>query len=152
MNFCEVSKKDFKEWLEMGFALWPHYKKKGDELKTILESIIKSRKQTAFLCKNNDNKPIAFINISLRSDYVQGSKTSPVGYIEGIFVKPKYRNQGIAKELIKIAEKWTMKKGCKELGSDAELDNTDSQKFHKKLGFKEANKIVSFIKTINSES
>jgi len=152
MNFCEISKKDFNEWLTMGLALWPHYKKKKNELKKIFEKIIKSPKETFFLCKKKDNKSVAFINISLRSDYVSGSTTSPVGYVEGIYVKPEYRKQGLAKELIRIAEQWALKKGCKELGSDTELDNINSQKFHKNLGFKEVNKVVSFIKTIDKGS
>ena len=148
MNFCEISKKDFNEWLRMGLNLWPHYKNKKEELEREFSDILKSFKKTAFLGKDA-GKSIAFINLSIRSDYVQGSKSNPVAYIEGIYVDPKYRRQGLAKELIKIAEQWALKNGCEELGSDAELENVNSQKFHKNLGFKEANKTVNFIKTIN---
>ncbi|MFW6311622.1 MAG: GNAT family N-acetyltransferase, partial [Nanoarchaeota archaeon] len=108
-----------------------------------------SSKETAFLCKD-ENDSIAFINLSIRSDYVQGSNTRPVGYVEGIYVNPKYRKKGIAKELIKIAEQWSLKNGCKELGSDAELENIDSQNFHRNLGFKEVNKTINFIKVIDN--
>jgi len=148
MNFCEISKEDFNEWLGMGFVLWPHYKNKKNELKQEFNDILESPKETAFLCKD-DKKLIAFINLSIRFDYVAGSTTNPVGYIEGIYVDPKHRKQGLAKELIKIAEQWSLKKGCKELASDAELENIDSQKFHKNLKFKEVNRTVSFIKTID---
>lgn len=148
MDFCEISKEDFNEWLELGVALWPNYKNKKDELKQKFNDILESSKETAFLYKDG-KESIAFINISIRSDYVQGSNTSSVGYIEGIYVDPKYRKKGLAKELIKIAEQWLLKNGCKEVGSDAELENIDSQKFHKNLGFKEVNKTVNFIKIID---
>lgn len=111
--------------------------------------ILKSTTKTAFLCKDGE-KPIAFVNISIRFDYVQGSSTSPIGYVEGIYVNPRYRQQGLAKKLIKIAERWVAKNGCKELASDAELKNINSQEFHRKIGFKEANRTVNFIKSVDS--
>lgn len=146
MNFCEVSQNNFDTWLAMGLALWPHY----DEcaLRPIFINILKNEKETAYLYQNDAGVPIAFINLSLRTDHVQGSTTSPVGYVEAIYVKPDYRKQGIAKELIAIAEKWASEKGCTELGSDTEIDNLPSQQFHKNLGFKEANRTVNFIKNI----
>ncbi len=147
MDFCEISKKDFKEWLELGVALWPHYKDKKIELREEFINILESKNQTAFLCKKEE-KLIAFINISIRFDYVEGSNSSPVAYIEGIYVEPKYRKQWLAKKLIKITEKWALNKGCKQLASDTELENINSQKFHINLGFKEVNRIVNFIKTI----
>lgn len=146
MNFCEISEDNFNEWLLMGIALWPHYKK--NKLKKIFRSELKSDKNKHFLMQNKDGEYMGFINLSLRSDYVQGASTSPVGYVEGIYVKPRYRKQGVAKELVKQAEKWAKKQGCKELGSDTELSNTDSQKFHKKLGFKKADVIVHYIRKI----
>ena len=145
MNFCEISEDNFNEWLSMGLALWPHAKK---TLKKEFEADLKSDKYKSFLAQNEDGQYLGFINLSLRSDYVQGASSSPVGYVEGIYVKPKYRKQGIAKELIKQAKKWAKKQGCKELGSDAELKNTVSQKFHKNLGFKKDDVIVHYIKKI----
>ena len=130
----------------MGVALWPHYKKA--KLSKIFRADMKSAKYQHFLAQNEAGEYLGFINLSLRSDYVQGATSSPVGYVEGIYVKPKYRKQGVAKELIIQAEKWAKKQGCKELGSDAELSNIDSQKFHKNLGFKKANVNVHYIKKI----
>lgn len=145
MNFCKISEDNFNEWLSMGIALWPHAKK---TLKKKFEADLKSDKYKSFLAQDEDGEYLGFINLSLRSDYVQGASSSPVGYVEGIYVKPQYRKQGVAKELIKQAEKWAKKQGCKELGSDAELRNTVSQKFHKNLGFKKDDVIVHYIKKI----
>ncbi len=104
-------------------------------------------KEQAFIYKLN-NEYIGFINLSIRTDYVEGSNSSPVGFVEGIYVKPEYRNKGIAKKLIIKGEEWAKSKGCTQIGSDIEMDNDISYKFHQKVGFNEANRIICFIKDI----
>ena len=95
-----------------------------------------------------DDKPIAFAQCQLRHDYVEGTKSSPVGYLEGIYVSEGYRKKGYAAELLSECEKWAKKKGCSEFTSDCELDNADSSRFHMALGFEEANRIICFRKDI----
>ena len=95
-----------------------------------------------------DDEPIAFAQCQLRYDYVEGTESSPVGYLEGIFVAEKYRKQGYAAELLSECEKWAREKGCTEFASDCELSNTDSVRFHMSLGFEEANQIICFRKNI----
>ena len=48
--------------------------------------------------------------------------------------------------LVECVEDWGKEKGCSEMASDCELDNYLSVDFHKALGFKEANRLVCFIK------
>ena len=57
-----------------------------------------------------DDKPIAFAQCQLRHDYVEGTRTSPVGYLEGIFVSDEYRKHGYAAELLSECEKWAKEK------------------------------------------
>ena len=95
-----------------------------------------------------DDKPIAFAQSQLRRDYVEGTESSPVGYLEGIFVTEGYRKQGFASELLSECEKWAKEKGCSEFASDCELGNADSIKFHLALGFEEANRIICFRKEL----
>ncbi len=95
-----------------------------------------------------DDKSIAFAQCQLRRDYVEGTESSPVGYLEGIFVSEGYRKKGYAAELLSECEKWAKEKGCSEFASDCELDNTDSLRFHLALGFEEANRIICFRKDL----
>lgn len=88
------------------------------------------------------------VQCSLRRDYVEGTYTTPVGYLEGIFVLPEYRNRGLAKELVKACERWAKEKGCEEFASDCELTNEESRKFHRAAGFDEVGAIVCFAKKI----
>lgn len=104
--------------------------------------------EAACFIKYVDDKPIAFAQCGLRHDYVEGTDSSPVGYLEGIFVSDGYRKQGYAAELLSECEKWAKGKGCTEFASDCELDNVNSLRFHISLGFEEANRIICFRKEL----
>ena len=104
--------------------------------------------EAACFIKYADDKPIAFAQCQLRHDYVEGTESTPVGYLEGIFVSDAYRKKGYAAELLSECEKWAKEKGCTEFASDCELDNADSLKFHMSLGFEEANRIICFRKDL----
>lgn len=95
-----------------------------------------------------EGRPIGFSQCQLRHDYVEGTESTPVGYLEGIFVSEVYRKKGYAAELLSECEKWAKEKGCTEFASDCELDNTDSFRFHMALGFEEANRIICFRKAL----
>ena len=122
------------EWAALCVALWPH---------TSLEEHIEESLPNEFLYYIED-EAVAFVSLSLRRDYVEGTDSSPVGYLEGIYVKPEFRGRGIATELVSFAKEWSVARGCVEFASDCELTNEDSLKFHTKIGFKEANRIICF--------
>ncbi len=95
-----------------------------------------------------DNQPVAFAQCQLRHDYVEGTHSSPVGYLEGIFVVPEYQHKGYAKELLHECELWAKEKDCSEFASDCELDNINSFNFHMAMGFEEANRVICFRKEL----
>ena len=95
-----------------------------------------------------DEIAVGFAQCGLRHDYVEGTESSPVGYLEGILVEEAYQKKGLAGELLRVCEQWAREQGCTEFASDCELVNEDSLKFHLKMGFKEANRIICFTKKI----
>lgn len=101
-----------------------------------------------FFLKYEEHTPVGFAQCQLRYDYVEGTASSPVGYLEGIFVKEEYRHRGYAKELLSECEKWAKEKGCREFASDCEIDNENSFRFHMAMGFAEANRIICFAKKL----
>jgi aminoglycoside 6'-N-acetyltransferase I len=90
-----------------------------------------------------------FAELSLRHDYVSGCDTSPVGFLEGIYVVPEQRRLGIARQIVATAEQWARSRGCTEFGSDALLDNLASHRMHAALGFAEVSRVVSFRKALD---
>ena len=107
-----------------------------------------TKPDAAFFLAYADETAVGFAQCQLRYDYVEGTDSSPVGYLEGIYVADGYRQQGFARELLTACETWAKSKGCAEFASDCELDNVQSLKFHLNVGFEEANRIICFTKKL----
>lgn len=146
MIFRRVRESDRGAWLAMRHALWPEYDQAelDDE---IAEFLGKPDTYPVWVCANGQGKLVGFIEVSCR-DYVDGCKTSPVGYVEGIYVSPDYRHQGIARQFFEISEAWARAQGCVEMASDTDLDNQISRDVHRKVGYEEAVHLVVFRKSL----
>lgn len=92
--------------------------------------------------------PIGFIEARLRQ-YADGCDTSPVGFIEGWYVRPESRRAGIGGLLVAAAEDWARAKGCSEMASDALLENSVSHRAHERLGYVEVETRVAFRKDLS---
>ncbi|MFM5582724.1 GNAT family N-acetyltransferase [Aeromonas veronii] len=67
---------------------------------------------------------------------------------EGVYVQPASRQRGVAQALIAQVTQWGRELGCRELASDAAIDNLDSQQMHQQLGFAETERVVFFKKAL----
>lgn len=105
-------------------------------------------KRAEVFLKFVEDIPAGFAQCQLRHDNVEGTDSSPVGYLDGIFVKEEYRKWGYAKELLAACEQWARERGCTEFASDCELSNTGSFQFHIGAGFEEANRVICFTKKL----
>jgi len=111
------------------------------------EGHLRSDTWADFLAFDGDTA-VGFCEISLRNDYVEGTKGGTVGYVEGVYVLPEYRGRHIAKTLLTLGEDWSMDRGCSEFASDCMLDSTESLRFHLKIGFQEAGRNIHFVKKL----
>jgi len=141
---AEIERMD--EIVKLAMLLWPDNDK--EEHKREFEKTLEDEKAIVLLAIEED-LPIGFAHCQIRSDYVEGTSSSPVGYLEGICVVEGHRHKGVAKKLFKGCEDWVRAKGLVELASDCELTNKTSIAFHEKLGFKESNRVVCFVKDID---
>ena len=141
----KATDKNIEDLLSLALKLWKD--NSYDCLKEELLQILKEDKNSIFLYSVN-NEIVGFSQVSLRYDYVEGTDSSPVAYLEGIYIKENYRNLGYAKQLLKECENWAREKGCSEFASDCELKNDLSLEFYLKMGFSETNKIICFKKQI----
>ena len=141
----KATNSDSRVLAEMAVQMWNLHT--VDELQKEFAETLHSE-HSAFFIKHENNMPGGFAQCGLRTDYVEGTESSPVGYLEGIFVKNDYRNNGYAKELLCACENWARDMGCEEFASDCELDNIGSLKFHIAMGFDEANRIICFKKRL----
>jgi len=136
---------DAADWLRLRLALWPHAEPESpDEIAQIIESPDLS----AFIARDAGGFAVGFAEVAIRRDYVNGCDTSPVGFLEGIFVLPEARGQGVARALVDAAADWVRSKGCTEFASDADIDNEASHHMHQALGFEETQRVVYFRKVL----
>lgn len=136
---------DVRTASELASLLWPEHPIEEME-KEVAELL--SRPDTALFLAQQGGKTLGYAQCQLRRDYVEGTVSSPVGYLEGIYIREAYRRQGTAKALLRACEAWARDRGCSEFASDCELTNYDSFRFHLAMGFLEANRIICFTKKL----
>ena len=125
--------------------LWPQHTLQ--QMREELAQILSEPDAAFFLCHAPEGA-VGVAQCQLRCDYVEGTDSSPVGYLEGIYVAEEFRKQGIAKALLAACEAWAKTMGCSEFASDCELTNRESLQFHLHMGFAEANRIICFTKRL----
>ncbi|HEL2002851.1 GNAT family N-acetyltransferase [Streptococcus suis] len=145
MTIRAVTERSLPTWTLFASQVWQTSEQ------VLIEKFLNNEFPFEFLYYSQSEEPIAWISLSLRHDYVEGCQAGPVAYLEGIFISPNYRSQGIAEELLHFAECWARSRGISQLGSDAELDNLLSQNFHIKHGFREVSRTVHYVRNLNSE-
>lgn len=123
----EAEEKDLDAIARMAVVMWNSHS--VEDLMNEFADVIEGEEPQVFL-KYIQDIPVGFAQCGLRHDYVEGTDSSLIGYLEGIFVKKEYRKKGYAKELLSACEQWAKKQGCVEFASDCELSNIDSFAFH----------------------
>jgi GNAT superfamily N-acetyltransferase len=132
---------DDRDWLALRRALWPG-DQEAAELAAMAEDL--ARGFHVRLALAEDGAAIGFVEGSLRRDYVNGTSSSPVAFLEGLYVVPQQRRRGIARALVESVAQWARRAGCSELASDALLDNAMSHAAHRALGLEETERVVCF--------
>ena len=134
-------------WLALRQALWPECPE-AEHLTEMQLFVEQPEKYVQFVAYSVDGQPAGLVEAALRTDYVNGTDTSPVAFIEGMYVAPAFRRQGVARSLMRVVADWARTRGCTELASDALLENTASHAMHAALGFEETERVVFFRKLL----
>ena len=134
-------------WLAMRQALWPQSTRE-EHLSEMGAWCADHGRYSVFLAYDESGQAVGFAEAAIRSDYVNGTETSPVGFLEGLYVVPDFRRQGAARALVTAVEAWVVSSGCGELASDTDIGNSASREVHRALGFEETERVVFFRKKI----
>ena len=100
-----------------------------------------------FVAVGPDGSIVGIVEVGLR-DYAERCRTSPVGYLEGIYVDPEARAAGVGRMMVAVGEQWARSHGCSEMASDRDLTNDVGGSFHEALGFVEAHRQVCYRKDL----
>ena len=136
-------------WLALRTALWPHCDR-SEHLGDMSAFCASPGRFAQFVAYDGSRKAVGLVEAALRSDHVNGTRSSPVAFLEGIYVVPEARLQGIARALVAGVEQWAASVGCTEFASDARLENEASHAMHRRLGFTETSRVVYFLKALKA--
>lgn len=142
--------RDLGEWIRLRAALWPG----GiDEHRAAAERFFAGQRHEpaeVLLAFDESGRAVGFVELSIRN-IVDSCSTDRVAYLEGWYVEPSLRRQGVGAALVAAAERWGVEQGCTEFGSDSLIDNEVSHQAHRALGFEETGRVVNFRKDLASQ-
>ena len=128
-------------WLSLRCALWPDATE-SEHLRDMADVL--ARGHFVRLAFAPNGLAVGFVEASERRDYVNGTNSSPVAFLEGLYVEPGARRTGFARALVACVERWAAAEGCAELASDSPLENVAAHAVHRSLGFEETERVVYF--------
>lgn len=141
----EMKKSDAPTLAAMALEIWDSDDR--DELEKEFTAMMDYGDATCFI-KEVKGEAVGFANVALRHDYVEGCETSPVAYLEAIYISKAHRLKGYAKDLVRRCEAWAKERGVREFASDCLLENMESLHFHLAIGFTEVARTISFKKDL----
>ena len=141
-----VTEKDIPSWFKLRKLLWDESSDEEHraEMRDIFEH---TETQLVLVVELSNGRLVGFLEASIRP-FVEDCHTDHVGYLEGWYVEPEFRQQGIGRVLVKTAENWARQKGCEEMASDSEIGNDLSLAAHQKLGYEETSRLVHLRKDL----
>jgi aminoglycoside 6'-N-acetyltransferase I len=144
-----AAKADAESWLAMRMALWPDANQ--DALRLEVGRYFVAHGEPLLphcvFVADDHGKIVGMLELSLRP-YADGCDSSPVPFVEAWYVVPDMRRSGVGGTLVKAAEQWALENGHIEMASDALLENSDSERAHKALGFEEVERAIRFRKEL----
>lgn len=130
---------DRDELVRMRLCLWPD--SDASEADSVLARL--NSELAVLVAERSKGRLCGFAEIGSRP-FAEGCQSSPVAYLEGIWVDRDARRCSVALSLVQQAQKWARAQGFTELASDCEIDNEASQAFHRAAGFAEVARSVCF--------
>ena len=135
---------DRDTWAKLRMELWPSCSLERHQLE--MDQLLRSAGVVALAIISGE--AVGFAEVSIRRDYVEGTDSGPVPYLEGWYVAAAYRGQGIGTALLAFSEQWARDHGYVEIASDAEIHNHESIRLHIGHGFTEVGRNVHFVKKL----
>ena len=117
MTIRTIATPDALAWQALRCELWPDGA--NDHAREIAMFFAGTLPEpiAVLVAESDDGTIIAFAELSIRTD-LAGLENRPVGYVEGLYVIPGFRHQGVARQLLQASRSWARAQKCLAFASD----------------------------------
>jgi aminoglycoside 6'-N-acetyltransferase I len=151
VNIRPAQPRDLEQLALLRTVLWPESTaaEHAREAKPLLEgNPVLPMPLAIFVAENPDGTLVGFVEVGLRSHADGCDPAHSVGFLEGWFVAEDFRQLGVGRRLVSVAEDWARAQGCVEMASDTWIDSTLSQSAHEALGYEVVDRCVHYRKAL----
>ncbi len=108
---------DAPAWKEMRCAMWPDGSHDhASEIASFYAGTL-TEPEAVMIAETEDHRAIALLELSARSD-IPGLEGQPVGYVEGLYIKPEARRSDLGRRLLQVSREWAREHKCIGFASD----------------------------------
>ncbi len=112
-----VTLDDVPTWEEMRSAMWPDGRDDHAlEIASFFAGTL-SEPEAVMIAETEDHRAVALLELSIRLD-IPGLEGQPVGYVEGLYIKPEARGHDLARQLLQESQRWACQHSCIGFASD----------------------------------
>ncbi len=143
MNIRLLTKHDLRQWHDLRVKLWYD---SPPELAEVGRLFAKPN-FVVWLAESDQGEVVGFLEAQT-CNRADGCESDSILYIEGWFVEESFRGKAVGTALMQAAEDWARTHAVEEMASDALIENHISHRAHKKLGFTEVDRQISYAKKL----
>ncbi len=140
-----MTEADHSVWAEMRARLWPDGSPEA-HLHDLKILAFRHGRHFGWLAHSPEGEPLGFAEATIRDD-ANGCCAAPTPFLEGVWVEPGHRREGVGRALMRQISEHFAVKGFNEICSEAEISNHAAHLAHAG-GFAETERVVDFRKPL----
>lgn len=112
-----VTPEDALVWETLRTELWPDGAEDHEKEIAMYFAGTLVEPDAVMFAESDAGEVVGYAELSIRTD-VTGVECQRTGYVEGLYVRPSFRQQGVARELMRASRNWAQQQKCTAFASD----------------------------------
>ena len=95
-----------------------------------------------------NGEAVAYAQVSLRQEYVEGASSYPIAYLDALYIRQNLRTLGVGQRLVDLVTTYVNSLGIEELAADCLSSDLQQFELFLQSGFEEISQMTHFVKSI----